>query len=137
MECLRTLFSALEGVTHEGSFSAASMSKNSPSESKMLRILVSADHSKNLNIAHLITKFHLLLSSLKSQTVHHSSSMQSPMRIRPSRTQMSALSSGSGATLSSNASRCHRCPLIKDCTCSKRSAARAVAETRSDCSNGK
>ena len=32
----RTLFSALVGVTHDGSSSAASMSKNSPSESNTL-----------------------------------------------------------------------------------------------------
>lgn len=32
-----TLFSALVGVTHEGSSSAASMRRNSPSESKTLQ----------------------------------------------------------------------------------------------------
>lgn len=34
---LRTLFSATEGVTHEGKHSAASISRNSPSESRTLK----------------------------------------------------------------------------------------------------
>lgn len=82
-------------------------------------------------MTYLAATSHFFVSSRRSQTAHHSSSMQSPTRILPSSTQESLSPSGSGATLSSKESRCQRCSGRSVFVYSIMSVASAVAETRS------
>lgn len=64
-----TLFSALSGFSQLGSTSAASMSRNWPS----------------LSWISMTASFHFFDISLKSQTIHHSSSTDSPTVVEPCR----------------------------------------------------
>ena len=110
---VHTLFSAFVGVTHDGRASAASIRRNSPSES------ITLEKCKQLEYAeggedHLIATSHFALISLSNQTAHHSSSTQSPTLIRPSSFQPSDASYLT--TFSSKGSRCHRWPGSKDST---------------------
>lgn len=131
---MRTLFSTTEGVTHEGKESAASIRRNSPSESRMLE-KKKLDSKKWTEVdIYLITKSHLMPTSRSNHTTHHSSSIESPTLILPSRNHPDP--SLFCATLTWKVSRCHKKSVRRVSTKLWTDNARAVAEVLSDDGSG-
>jgi len=84
----------------------------------------------------LIMASHFELISFNNQTVHHSSSMESPTLILPSKIH-DPVFSGFGTTFTSNESRCQIKPDRRESTKFRMHAAKAIAEALSDASEGR